>query len=65
MKTRPSVSIVHTPRMFSILLLAVSLNAQNEKPSNKNEATDTRLSTSPTGTTDPRSPSGYVRQCLT
>ncbi|XP_028740840.1 secreted and transmembrane protein 1A-like isoform X2 [Peromyscus leucopus] len=30
MKTRPSVSIVHTPRMFSILLLAVSLNAQNE-----------------------------------
>ncbi|KAL1780293.1 secreted and transmembrane protein 1A-like [Sigmodon hispidus] len=30
MKTCPSVSTVHIPRMFGILLLAVSLNAQNE-----------------------------------
>ncbi|OBS70983.1 hypothetical protein A6R68_00480, partial [Neotoma lepida] len=30
MKIRPLVFIVHIPRMFSILLLAVSLNAQNE-----------------------------------
>ncbi|XP_059125863.1 secreted and transmembrane protein 1A-like [Peromyscus eremicus] len=30
MKTCPSVSIVHAPRMFGVLLLAASLNAQNE-----------------------------------
>ncbi|CAO2646460.1 Secreted and transmembrane protein 1A [Lemmus lemmus] len=30
MKTWPSLSAVHTPSMFSLLLLAVSLNAQNQ-----------------------------------
>ncbi|XP_075798237.1 secreted and transmembrane protein 1A-like isoform X3 [Microtus pennsylvanicus] len=30
MKTWPSLSAVHTPSMFSLLLLAASLNAQNQ-----------------------------------
>uniref|UniRef100_A0A8I6AHD3 Secreted and transmembrane 1A n=1 Tax=Rattus norvegicus TaxID=10116 RepID=A0A8I6AHD3_RAT len=46
MLTRPVVSTIPTLRLFSILLMVVSLNAQNKKPSNEDKVTDTRLFTS-------------------
>uniref|UniRef100_A2ABP8 Secreted and transmembrane 1A n=1 Tax=Mus musculus TaxID=10090 RepID=A2ABP8_MOUSE len=46
MMTCPSVPAIPTLWLFSILLLVVSLNAQNKKPSNEDKVPDTTLFTS-------------------
>ncbi|EDL34822.1 cDNA sequence BC010462, isoform CRA_a [Mus musculus] len=65
MMTCPSVPAIPTLWLFSILLLVVSLNAQNKKPSNEDKVPDTTLFTSFPGTVVPRSPRWNVPQCLT